>query len=189
MNMSAPKPFAFAPSQGWRGNDGFCSTFVVQIGTPAQPFHVLPSTTLSEIWVPSPEGCQTQDAPSSCGELRGVYKDRGFQNNISSTFESIGTFNLVLEPQLSETPGAGAFGYDTVAVQVSNPGGPSLQHQHFAAMQNRYPMLGVFGLGPESTNSSNFDDPQLSFMTRLREQKFIPSLSYGYTAGAAYRES
>lgn len=101
------------------------STFVVQIGTPAYVFHVLPSTISSELRVLSPEGCQTQDAPAKCGELRGVYEDGGFQNNILSTFDLMEMCNLVLEQQLSDTPGTSTFGYHTVALQVSNPGGPS----------------------------------------------------------------
>lgn len=45
-------------------------------------------------------------------------------------------------------------------------------------------MLGVFGLGPKPTNFS--DDPDPSFLWSLRNQSFIPSLTYGYHAGASY---
>lgn len=48
-------------------------------------------------------------------------------------------------------------------------------------------MLGVFGLGPIPTNFSDFNDPQPSYMYSIKNQSLIPSLSYGYTAGAPYR--
>jgi hypothetical protein len=48
--------------------------------------------------------------------------------------------------------------------------------------------LGVFALGPKPTNfTSGFNDPQPSFMWSLKNQSMIPSISYGYTAGAPYR--
>jgi hypothetical protein len=47
-------------------------------------------------------------------------------------------------------------------------------------------MLGVFALGTKPTNFSDFNEPQLSFLWSLRNQSLIPSLSYGYSAGAHY---
>jgi hypothetical protein len=49
-------------------------------------------------------------------------------------------------------------------------------------------LFGVFGLGPKPTNfTDGFNDPQPSFMWSLKNQSMIPSISYGYTAGAPYR--
>jgi len=50
-------------------------------------------------------------------------------------------------------------------------------------------MFGMFGLGPKPTNFSDFNDPQPSYMWSLKNQSIIPSLSYGYTAGASYNSS
>lgn len=47
----------------------------------------------------------------------------------------------------------------------------------------------MLALGPKPTNFTDFDTPQSSFMSTLRSQSLIPSLSYGYTAGAHYRGS
>lgn len=47
-------------------------------------------------------------------------------------------------------------------------------------------MLGVFGIGPKTTNLDDFNDPQPSFLWSLKNQSLIPSLSYGYYAGASY---
>jgi hypothetical protein len=47
--------------------------------------------------------------------------------------------------------------------------------------------LGVLALNPRPTNFTTLNDPQTSFMTLLKDQNVIPSLSYSYTAGAPYR--
>lgn len=45
----------------------------------------------------------------------------------------------------------------------------------------------MFPLGPKPTNFTNFDYPQPSFLWSLKNESYIPSLSWGYTAGAKYR--
>jgi hypothetical protein len=47
--------------------------------------------------------------------------------------------------------------------------------------------MGHLGLHPKPTNFSVFEKPVPSFMTSLFEQKGIPSMSFGYTAGSQYR--
>jgi len=79
-----PKPLSFSPSQLFEGNDGSWSTFVVRIGTPAQTFRVLISTSGQETWIPLSEGCTDVD-PDNCGELRGV---QPFQNGPSNGFKT-----------------------------------------------------------------------------------------------------
>jgi hypothetical protein len=78
-----PKPFTFAPSQAFEGNDGSWSTFVIRVGAPDQDFHVLISTAGQETWVPISEGCLSTD-PSNCGTLRGVLP---FDNQYSGGFQ------------------------------------------------------------------------------------------------------
>lgn len=97
--MTAPKPFSFAPSQAFEGNDGSWSTFVIRVGTPEQVFHVLISTAGQETWVPVPEGCLPTD-PNNCGALRGVepylsQPSDGFQVNAVS-------FNTMLNNSSAE---------------------------------------------------------------------------------------
>ena len=48
--------------------------------------------------------------------------------------------------------------------------------------------LGSFGLGPKPVNFSNLEFPVTSFMMSLKNLGKIPSISYGYTAGASYSE-
>ena len=48
---------------------------------------------------------------------------------------------------------------------------------------------GIFGINNQPLNFttlSNFSSP--SFVTTLKDQKVIPSVSWSYTAGAQYRE-
>ena len=47
--------------------------------------------------------------------------------------------------------------------------------------------FGQLGLGPKPTNFSDFNNPSESFLRTLRNKSLIPSLSFGYTAGAPYR--
>ncbi|RDW76161.1 hypothetical protein BP5796_06982 [Coleophoma crateriformis] len=189
-SSATPVPFSFAPSQAWEGNDGPWSTFVIRVGTPEQVFHVLISTIGQETWVPVPEGCLDTD-PSNCGALRGVMPfqnqaSSGFQINASSTWVPVNLFELGLEDHLNYT-GNGEYGFDTVGLQLPQSGGVSLEHQVVAGTPFKDFYLGVFSLGPKPTNFTNFDNPQPSFMWTLRNQSIIPSLSWGYTAGAPYR--
>lgn len=47
--------------------------------------------------------------------------------------------------------------------------------------------IGIFGVHPKPTNFTSFNDPYPSYMTLLKNDAQIPSLSFGYTAGAQYR--
>ncbi|KAG9997143.1 acid protease, partial [Aureobasidium melanogenum] len=187
-----PSPFSFAPSQYWDGNDGSWSSFMVRIGTPPQDFRVFPSTTGQETLIPVPEGC-TQDDPANCGSLRGVMPfqgdaDTGFLSNASTTWTDIGVYTTDLETNLGINAN-GAYGFDTVGLQVENSGGIQQTHQVVAGIADKSFMYGVFGLGPKPSNFSVLSDPQPSFLTSLRENNTIPSKSYAYTAGASYRYS
>lgn len=48
--------------------------------------------------------------------------------------------------------------------------------------------LGMLGLNPKSTRVSANDSGQSSYIVSLKAQDIIPSISFGFTAGAAYRE-
>ncbi|KAG4434662.1 hypothetical protein IFR05_009867 [Cadophora sp. M221] len=187
---SIPIPFDFSPSGIFEGNDGSWSTFIIRVGTPAQTFRVLISTTGQETWIPLVDGCADFD-PSNCGSLRGVQDfqnapSRGFRTNISSTWELVNLYNLALEDHLDGYTGAGLYGFDTVGLQIQNSGGLTLNHSIVTGIGTKHFMLGVFGLSPGTTNFDDFNDPQPSFMVSLKNQSLIPSLSYGYHAGASY---
>jgi len=186
-----PAPYVFSPAQTWEGNDGSWSTFYVRVGTPSQNFRVLVSTAANSLVIPHPQGCGNDYA--ECGPLRGVTpfnnaNSNGFQVNESSTWESIGLFNLGLEEGLGYVNNSGLFGFDTVGLQIQNSGGlDNITHQLVSAYATKDFYHGFVGLDPRPANFSTFDDPQPSFMHSLRSQDLIPSMAFGYTAGAPYR--
>lgn len=184
--ISGSLPYIFEPSHQWLGVDGSWSTFTVSVGIPPQEFQILPATNVQETWVPLPQAC-AQFGPS-CPYLRGVpvsSSSLGFDTGQSTTWSRDGIYDLVSEQNLGYD-GNGLYGSDTVQLGNSTQNGPRLEHQVVAGIVDDGFWLGIFGLGPKPANFSSFNDPQPSFMRTLVDQKLIPSLSYGYTAGAKY---
>ncbi|KAL0253353.1 hypothetical protein SLS55_010330 [Diplodia seriata] len=188
-------PYVFPASQGYRGNDGSWSTFIVRAGQPAQDFEVLPSTSGVNVIVPLIEGCVNSPdnitAPANCGSLRGAFpsnnhQSSGFMTNSSSTWRNIGIFDLNLGTQYDIDINA-RYGYETIGLAVEHSGGPTLDGQVVAGIARKQFFLGVFPLGIKPTNFSTFDDPQPSYLTGLKDKGIIPGLGFGYTAGAGYR--
>ncbi|KAF2683362.1 hypothetical protein K458DRAFT_452865 [Lentithecium fluviatile CBS 122367] len=161
-------------------------TFIVRVGTPAQTFRVLPSTTGQETWIPVPEGCPFSDT-ANCADLREVYPFQGVQSgvqyNVSWTWKNIGLYDLVLERNLNYT-GNGLFGLNKVGTMVD--GGVLLEQQVIAGIATKNFFMSVLGLGPKPSNFSDFEHPQPSFLTGLKNENKIPSLSFACTAGAPY---
>lgn len=95
-----------------------------------------------------------------------------------------------LEENLGKSDGA-TYGYDTVAVGLNEAvPGPQLEleSQVVAAFENDDFYIGLIGLGHEGLNFSQYNTPNATFLTSLKDRNMIPSLSWGYTAGARYRE-
>ena len=81
------------------------------------------------------------------------------------------------------------YGLDTLALGLSNANGsPQIESQVVAAFATDHYYIGLFGLGHQGVNFSEYSTPNTTFLTTLKEQNMIPSLSWGYTAGAIYRE-
>ncbi len=70
---------------------------------------------------------------------------------------------------------------------IQGSGGPSLPSQIVAAFSTDDFYLGFFGVNPDSTNFTQQEQGIASYMTALKNQNLIPSLSFGYTAGNQYR--
>ena len=126
--------------------------------------------------------------PQSRGDL--------FDTSQSNTWSVLGNYSLGIELNLGYNDPA-TYGLDTVALGLSNAtGGPSLQGQVVAGVETYDYYTGLFGLGNQpvnftgSTDLKNLTDttPHPSFLTTMKSQKLIPSLSWAYTAGAIYRE-
>ncbi|KXT11014.1 hypothetical protein AC579_7948 [Pseudocercospora musae] len=187
-------PISWAPSAYWDGNDGAWNSFLVQVGTPAQTFRVLPSTTGQELWVPVPDGCTaaSPDDPGYCGFLRGTLavdgtNSSGFATNESSTWNVMGVYTLDAQELDLGYGGNGLYGRDTVAWGNASTS-PNLTQQIVAGIADTDWWVGLVGIGPKASNFTNFNNPIPSYLSNLVDQNTIPSLSWGYTAGASYRD-
>ncbi|KAI3394467.1 hypothetical protein diail_2659 [Diaporthe ilicicola] len=78
--------------------------------------------------------------------------------------------------------GNGLFGYDSVGLGSS---GTAVEHQVVAGIATPNFWVGSLGLGANYTNFSEDERPS-SLLRTLKDSRSIPSLSYGYTAGAPY---
>ena len=85
----------------------------------------------------------------------------------------------------------GDFGYDTIAVPgQSGVANVSLDHQVIAGIKTNTYYLGNLGLSSQNNSfSQDGTDTSPSFLVSLRNENLIPSLSFGYTAGAAYSKA
>ncbi|MCJ1335168.1 hypothetical protein MMC09_000434 [Bachmanniomyces sp. S44760] len=183
---NVPAPIAVKPSGLFDGNDGSWSSFSVRVGNPAQDVRVLVSTLTPETWVVAEQGCTFND-PSSCANSRGGL----FDFNSSSSWQDLQIWNLVGESNLGYTQNSdvGEYGYDSLGLEVEGSGGVTLDHQVVAALATKDFYLGNLGLAARPINFDNQSDPQTGFLQSLKAKNKIPSVSYGYTAGASYRSN
>ena len=170
------------------GADGDWSSFGLRIGKPEQGVRILPSTAGQALWVVYNEGCLPGEpgkiASITCTDSRG----ETFDISKSTSWTGLGNYTVNLETNLDYDDSA-AFGLDTVALGDSEAiGGPHVHHQVVAALATEDFYIGMLGLSSSPTNLTNVTDPHPSFLTTLKAQDAIPSLSYGFTAGGRYRE-
>jgi hypothetical protein len=186
-----PEPYVVPPSQEFDGNDGSWSTFKISVGTPGQDFRVLPSTASGETYLVVPEGCLEGDG-TDCPNSRGAgifnsAQNSGFQVNESSTWSTIGQYDINLESKLNYTA-AGLFGYDKVSLGwAADSSTLSLDHQVVGGIGELSYWMGYLPLGVADSSFSSLSQSIDSFLYQLRNGTKIPSLSFGYTAGAKYR--
>jgi hypothetical protein len=196
---SNPRPYVVPVTGRFDGNDGSWSTFMINVGEPGQNFRVLPSTSGSTTWIPLSEGCSSSD-PENCPDLRGVEpfagaKSQGYDATQSSASKLIGLYEMTLGSlDLNNTYGpqfsnhSAKYSYDTVGLGPSSENSLQLSPEIVAGVVDKQYFLGGFGL---SLDPNNFGTGALpTFLSLLPNSTFrpIPSLSYGYTAGAHYRK-
>ena len=138
----------------------------------------------------NPQGC-TPDDPTDCPYTRGTlpfngHNSTGFNVNESSTWVYNGIFSLSAQAAQLGYTGNGLYGFDTV-VLGNQSNALNLTHQVVAGMADKSYYMGQFGIGPKTVNFSTFNNPTENYMSNLVTEKKISSLSFGYTAGAAYR--
>lgn len=192
---TAPKPYVVAPTTQFDGNDGKWSTFMINVG--GQNFRILPSTSSSATWVPLSDGCSSGD-PTNCPELRGVEpfagaQSQGYDTTRSSASKLIGLYKMQLgSTDMNSSYGipysnhSAMYSYDIVGLGSSSPDSLQLSPEVVGGMVDKQFFLGTFGL---ALNPNNFGSGGLpTFLSLLPNSTVfpIPSLSYGYTAGASY---
>ncbi|KAI4258770.1 MAG: hypothetical protein LQ352_001079 [Teloschistes flavicans] len=82
---------------------------------------------------------------------------------------------------------SGNYGFDTLALGYQGSGGPTVNHSVVAGISTKDFYLGSIGLSLQPINFTTFDNPSPSLLRQLKSTNQIPSLSYGYSAGAPYR--
>lgn len=131
-----------------------------------------------------PEGCASTD-PKNCTEERGG----AYNVTASKTWVDKSHDHLVTESNLGYISNYdnGDFGLDTLGVGAPGHGNASLDQQVFAAVATNDFFLGNLGL---ANRQHTFGDgsQKSGFLSQLNMSNLIPSLSYGYTAGASYRK-
>ncbi|KAI0864070.1 aspartic peptidase domain-containing protein [Xylaria cubensis] len=184
-NSDELKPIVIPPSGYFEGNDGPWSTFDLRIGSPEQHVRVTVSTASSQsLVVQSQYGCSASvfaTVPVNCTSSRGML----FNPNTSTSWDELGLFGLDLEKNLGYSQPA-QIGLESLGLGLT---GPKLENQTVAAIATAQPFyLGIFGLHDQPTNFASLGNLSApSFLTTLKNNNNIPSLSWSYTAGARYR--
>ncbi|PPJ56836.1 hypothetical protein CBER1_10158 [Cercospora berteroae] len=189
--MSSAESPLIIQSSSWGGNDGKWSVYQVDVGTPAQRFNVLPATSDGEIWVPVPEGCDS--SIPNCASSRGIeavdgVQSSGFQTNESSSWQQIGIYDLSADDSLFPNSGdAALYGLENVSLGALNAS--SLSNQIVGGISSYNFWLGIIGLGAQPARFSNLPDTAATVLGSAKQQNLSASVSYGFSAGAAYRNA
>lgn len=155
------------------------------LGNPSTFVRVLPSTAASAIFAVNPVGCSPSNVTASnCNTTRA-----GIWNRATSTSaKPIGGYALGLEANLGFKNSNGTYVYDTAGLGFSNTTTQAtLDSQVIATYSSNQYYIGMFGLNHQPTNFSTLEDSHPAPLTVLNASQQIPSLSWGYTAGARYR--
>ncbi|KAF3929948.1 hypothetical protein AA313_de0205275 [Arthrobotrys entomopaga] len=167
-------------SSAWSGNDGQWGTFFIHVGTPSQIVRVLPAITWQETWVIDSAAC-SNSTPEACGDPRGST----FNIASSSTWKDQGDFKTDLQKDIGNNA-IGDYGLERLGINNVDSA-PTYPDQVVVSINDPKWYIGLFGLGNQPTNFTNFNNPQPSYLTSLYNAGKIPSLSWGYQAGAVYR--
>ncbi|KAM0794413.1 aspartic peptidase domain-containing protein [Usnea florida] len=192
---SSPAPISWPPSEYWDGDDGNWSSFPLQVGNPEQIVRVLISTAVGYTGVILPGGCPPGtpgiNTEETCTQSRG----ETFDPTRSSTWSAKGNYSLEIETNLGFNDEA-TYGFDTLSLGLNNASNlPTLRGQVIAGIEAFDFYTGYFGLGDQPSNFTSSQDnsnlsgttPYPSFLSTLKSQNLIPSLSWAYTAGAYYQ--
>ncbi|KAH6895280.1 aspartic peptidase domain-containing protein [Thelonectria olida] len=175
-----PAPVALQPSS-WQGIDGNWSMLAFDLGSNLQQVDVLVSTALSEFWAVGPGGCLPREP--HCSTARGGI----FSPDESTDWASLGTWQLGLD--YLRYGGNGDYGTDDIAAtNVVDDKSFHMSSVLIATVNTTNYLNGLFGLG---ITQGNFGGTvaESPLTQAVKTFGWIPSYSYGYTAGAHYRNT
>ncbi|KAH9877931.1 hypothetical protein J1614_003148 [Plenodomus biglobosus] len=197
-----PKPLEVPATGEYDGDDGKWSSFHINIGNDGtgtgQNFRVLISTSSGTTVVPS----QADWCNLECAKERGVQvfngsPSGGLATNISKTWDQTGNYyiplpdwftaNLTLDPS-GRLP-VGTFGKDYVTPGPSTASVRKSSKQFVVAYAGKDFYMGWLGLAVGQTSLTNGSLPNFLETLVGSEDPVIPSRSFGYSAGAHYRNS
>ncbi|CAN9396433.1 unnamed protein product [Alternaria alternata] len=201
-----PSPYVLRPSGNFEGNDGSWSTFTINIGddnknnSNGQNFRVLISTSLGTTLVPQQtDWCDEPDV-DACALSRGILPFRGqpslgFNETESPQWQTAGTYTVPMpawfntsELQADSGKPPAVWGVDNVGLGESSPQSPMLASQYVVKYTFVNFFMGSLGLAPGSTGPNNALKPNFIDNFYGSAHK-IASRSFGYTAGAYYRNN
>ncbi|KAF2997076.1 hypothetical protein E8E13_002628 [Curvularia kusanoi] len=195
-----PAPVVVSTSGKFEGNDGKWSTFLINLnsdqdGINGQDFRVLPSTYSSLTLVPgATEWCDDACAQRRGVELRGGRQPEGNQQD--GSWSPDGQYAIPIPDwfpkEMVVTNGnltlRGRWGKTQVGLGSSNKDSPVLTDRYAVSYLSEEFFLGFFGLangvvgsGPGATLET--------FLQQFRTSNNIATVSYGYSAGAWYRNN
>jgi hypothetical protein len=193
---SVPAPVTVAPDQDWKGIDGAWNTFSLLLGGKQTNVRVFVSTASQQIWAIDRRACISDTTDPATGEVTETNaldsdceNSRGFLYNgsDSETWYEKGYYQLWVGKNLGLV-GNGHYGLETVGLGLLGEKGPTAQNITLGTLATQNFWIGHIGLHAKPTNFSVLEAPVPSYITTLFDQKSIPSVSFGYTAGAQYRE-
>ncbi|KAK8179930.1 aspartic peptidase domain-containing protein [Phyllosticta capitalensis] len=160
------------------------SSFQLAIGNSttgsAQSIRVLPSTSFSWIVAINPVGCGG-DSPDDCENSRGNFYNPNSTGALPLGGTFLESFSGFQEPQIQ--------GY-LYSDSVSFPDTPGTIHANSPTILNIAQIdywVGLLPLNPTKNSVSDPSNKHPSLLECLKRDRQIPSLSWGYTAGAKYK--
>ncbi|EMD65048.1 hypothetical protein GGP41_003696 [Bipolaris sorokiniana] len=192
-----PVPYVLSDSGVFDGNDGKWSSFLLNIGDDGsgrgQNFRVLISTSSPVVLVPGQtEWCDDDECAKKRGlELYDGKQPLGLQD--SAQWQASEIYN-VPQPywwsdsyRIDQSDLNGLWGVDNVALGASSPKSFILAEQYVVRTLVKDFFMGSFGLAVGAVGPPGGDKP--NFLDNFEAANKIASRSYGYTAGAYYRNN
>jgi hypothetical protein len=186
-------PQVVPPSGVFDGNDGKWSTFDINVGDSSgngngQNFRVLVSTSSPLTLVPAKaDWCNTECAPKRGIEIFNSRQSPGFDSTASTSWKELGTYEIPVLNWWSGSKPNGTWGLENVGLGQTDPlKSPILQEQMVVKYTAKELFMGSFGLAAGAVRVGS--GPRMPFLPNFAYYNQTPSTSYGYTAGAFYRE-